>query len=157
MGLSGLEIAVALLAFGLLIALIGWWRAARRVGRENRTRQARASAGERDADALLAARGYTVLDAQVTVRFPMTLDGEEVWVHNRCDRVVRKGDRVLVADVKTGDRARDPTHPATRRQLLEYALSHEADGVLLVDMDAERVVEVGFPWFGGATVGREEG
>ena len=35
--------------------------------------------------------------------------------------------------------------PATRRQLLEYLLAHEADGALLVDMDAEVVVHVEFP------------
>ena len=70
-----------------------------------------------------------------------------MWVHNRADRVVEQDGRIYVADVKTGDRARDPTTPATRRQLLEYWLSHEADGVLLVDMETETVHVVAFPDF----------
>lgn len=113
--------------------------------RENGRRQLRASAGEGDAGAVLEAAGFTVIDRQVTVRFRMTLDGEEVEVHNRCDLVAERDGRVFVVDVKTGARATDPTGPATRRQLLEYLLSHEADGALLVDMDARVVVEVAFP------------
>ena len=101
--------------------------------------------GEEAADKVLCAAGFTVLDHQVTVDFQMWIDGEEVWVHNRCDRVVERDGRIYVAEIKTGDRARDPTRPATRRQLLEYLLTHEADGVLLVDMDAREVIEVEFP------------
>jgi len=108
-------------------------------------RQRIAYAGEDEADAVLRDHGYAILDQQVTVEFPMVLDGEEVWVHNRADRVVQRDGQIWVADVKTGDRARDPTHPATRRQLLEYWLSHEADGVLLVDMEDRTVIEVEFP------------
>ncbi len=126
---------------------MGWWRAHTRVGRHNRARQTVAFAGEDAADAVLGRYGYRVLDAQVTVEFPLEIDGETVWVHNRADRVVEQDGRIYVADVKTGDRARDPTTPATRRQLLEYWLSHEADGVLLVDMETETVHVVAFPDF----------
>lgn len=146
MGLSGERIALVLLALALLFAALGWWRATRRVGRENRARQVRAFAGESAAEALLAAHGFRIVDRQVTARFEMTVDGEPVVVTNRCDLLVERGGSTFVADVKTGVRATDPTHPATRRQLLEYALVHEADGVLLVDMEADRVVEVDFPW-----------
>ena len=57
--------------------------------------------------------------------------------------VVRHGKRFAV-DVKTGDIAPDPRHPATRRQLLEYLLAFEVDGVLLVDMRARRIHEIAF-------------
>jgi hypothetical protein len=138
-----LVVAVVLLA----LAMLGWWLAHTRVRRHNSRRQQIAFAGEDAADGVLAAHGYEVLDHQVTVEFPMFLDDEEIWVHNRADRVVRRGGRIFVADVKTGDRATDPTNPSTRRQLLEYWLSHEADGVLLVDMNARTVTEVRFPTF----------
>ena len=36
-------------------------------------------------------------------------------------------------------------HTATRRQLLEYALAYDVDGVLLVDMTAGRLHQVEFP------------
>ena len=136
---------LVLLAIALVVALLGWWMAASRVRRANVRRLARAFEGEDGADRLLREAGYRVLDHQVTVRFAMRVDGEEVWVTNRCDRLVERDGAVYVADVKTGDRARDPLSPSTRRQLLEYLLAHEADGALVVDMDAGRVVEVGFP------------
>lgn len=135
---------VVLLVLALLFALFGWWRASHKVSRHNRRRGIVARDGEDRADALLAAEGYTVLDRQVTARFLLVVDDEEVWVDNRVDRLVERDGRMFVADVKTGDRARDPTRPATRRQLLEYLLTHEADGALVVDMDAEVVVEVVF-------------
>ncbi|MEZ4322934.1 MAG: PD-(D/E)XK nuclease family protein [Myxococcota bacterium] len=140
-----LVVALVLLA----LAVLGWWRAHTRVRRNNTRRLKVAFAGEDAADAVLAAHGFEVLDHQVIVEFPMELDGAEVWVQNRADRVVQRDGRIYVADVKTGDRARDPTTPATRRQLLEYWLSHEADGILLVDMEAQTVTEVSFPAFPG--------
>lgn len=130
---------------GLIVALFGWWRATTRGRRRNKVRQRIAQDGEGGADALLRAHGYEVLDHQVIVEFPIEVDGEEHWVQNRCDRVVRRDGLFFVAEIKTGTRAPDPLHPATRRQLLEYLLTHEADGVLLVDMDAEELREVRFP------------
>ena len=113
--------------------------------RGNRRRQRTASRGETDADALLEEHGYTIVDQQVIVEFPMEVDGEVHWVQNRCDRVVQRDGLYFVAEVKTGTQAPNPLHPATRRQLLEYLLTHEADGVLLVDMDARRIHVVRFP------------
>ena len=113
--------------------------------RGNRRRQRTASRGETDADGLLEEHGYTIVDQQVIVEFPMEVDGEVHWVQNRCDRVVQRDGLYFVAEVKTGTQAPNPLHPATRRQLLEYLLTHEADGVLLVDMDARRIHVVRFP------------
>lgn len=127
------------------MALLGWWFAWTRTRRGNTKRLKRAFQGEDDADALLREHGFVVLDEQVTTRFLMTIDDEAIEVLNRCDRIVERDGLVYVADVKTGDRARDPTHPATRRQLLEYLLVHEADGALLVDMEDRQVLEVAFP------------
>ena len=36
-------------------------------------------------------------------------------------------------------------HAATRRQLMEYAIAYDVDGVLLVDMESEKVRRVAFP------------
>ncbi len=51
---------------------------------------------------------------------------------------------MLVAEVKTGERAPSLTTAATRRQLLEYAVAYGADGVLLVDPEAGAIREVDF-------------
>ncbi len=59
------------------------------------------------------------------------------------DFIVRRRGRLFAADSKTGRAAR-ATDAATRRQLLEYMLAFAVDGVLLVDPEAGRVVEVVF-------------
>jgi hypothetical protein len=144
---SGLPWAlVALLALGCLLLALAWWRAAGRVGRENRRRATVARAGESGAEALLARRGYRVTGRQETRRFALSVDGEEVEATCRADLLVAADDGSnWVAEVKTGGAAR-ATRPQTRRQLLEYALVFDVDGVLLVDMEAEEVHEITFPF-----------
>lgn len=150
---SNLELPWWVAALCLLVGLaLGWWRARGRVGRRNATRLRRAQRAESDAERLLEREGFVVEDRQVTVRWELEVDGEprEVWC--RADLVVRarrhrrfpRGAR-FVADVKTGERAPDPTHPATRRQLMEYQRVFDCDGVLVVDMDREVVHHVRFP------------
>ncbi len=72
----------------------------------------------------------------------MWIDGEPVEVGVRADLWVGLGERRYVAEVKTGGRAPDPTHPATRRQLLEYRVAFEPDGLLLVDAEEGRIILV---------------
>lgn len=126
------------------IALLGWWRAVHRTTRGNRRRQVRAQWGEDGAVDVLAAAGFTVVDDQVTGEWSYWLDGDEVVVRCRADLLVEGDDGRFIAEVKTGARAIDPTHPATRRQLLEYQLAFPVDGLLLVDMEERRVVQVAF-------------
>jgi hypothetical protein len=144
----GLKIALVLAVGTALVALVGWWRARGWMARGNRARQRIARAGEDDAELLLAELGFVVVDRQVTHTWQMIVDGEVRDVRCRADLVVRlrrdRGAR-YVAEVKTGDRATEPTCPATRRQLLEYAMAFDVDGVLLLDMDQRRVRTVAFP------------
>ena len=142
----------------LLVAAIavGGWLGARwgsgKVGRGNRARLRRAQVAESNAERLLEAQGFDIEDRQVTARWSLEIDGEPREVSCRADLVVRvrrhptlpRGAR-LVADVKTGERAPDPALPATRRQLLEYQLAFDCDGVLVVDMEREQVLHVRFP------------
>ncbi|MCB9683790.1 MAG: hypothetical protein H6738_02455 [Alphaproteobacteria bacterium] len=132
----------------LVVALLGvaWWRARTRIRRGNLARQSVAKRGERRAERLLRRAGYTVIERQLTGSFVMVVDGEEVDVTCRLDLLVEdaRGAR-YAAEVKTGARATDPTRPATRRQLLEYERAYDVDGLLLVDMDQERVRTVVFP------------
>ena len=72
-------------------------------------------------------------------------DGEEVEVAVRADLWVGRGSRRFVAEVKTGSMAPDPTRSATRRQLLEYLLVFEPDGLLLVDVEEGLIHEIDFP------------
>ena len=133
-------------AVGCVVLAVGWWRAAGRVGRENRRRARVARRGEDGAEQVLERLGFRITARQETRRFVVIVDGEEVEAFCRADLLVVGADgSTWVAEVKTGDAAR-PTRPATRRQLLEYALVFDVDGVLLVDMVAGRVQEVTFPF-----------
>ncbi|MDP2312937.1 MAG: hypothetical protein Q8P41_08530 [Pseudomonadota bacterium] len=131
---------------GLLVgAWLAWWvpRALRR--RRLGARFARSRRLEADAARLLARAGYTVLATQVTAPCVVSRDGQPLEADVRADYLVERRGRVYVAEAKSGPRATDLRDRATRRQLLEYAVTYEVDGVLLVDTEAGEVVEVGFP------------
>lgn len=145
-----LFLALVLLALALGL---GWWWSTRRWSRASQRRVRRALVGESDAEALLETCGFRVLDRQVRGFGWMEVDGQDLEFEVRADLIVElvgphpvlpRGAR-LVAEVKTGGRAPDPTHPATRRQLLEYQRVFEPDGLLLVDVEAGQVLEVAFP------------
>jgi hypothetical protein len=63
----------------------------------------------------------------------------------RADYVVGVSGRRYVAEVKTGVFAPRLETAATRRQLLEYRIAFDVDGVLLVDAETERVRLIEFP------------
>jgi len=128
---------VALLALGFRLSR--WWRAHLLGGR--RRRGARA---ESRAFALLERHGYRIVRAQETAVGFVVVDGDELTFDLRADAIVEKDGERLVAEVKSGGDA-DVTARSTRRQLLEYAYTYGLDGVLLVDMEAERIVRVEFP------------
>jgi len=111
----------------------------------------RGALGEVRAEALLRRLGYTIVGRQVGVTYGLGVDGQRVAVDLRADYVVAEGGRRYVAEVKTGVFAPRIETAATRRQLLEYRIAFDVDGVLLVDADAERVRLVEFPLPVGAS------
>lgn len=117
------------------------WRIAWRLA----ARAHRAAVGEARAAHVLRACGYEVLGEQVTTQYRIRIDDDEREVVVRCDFVVARGGRRFVAEVKTGRFAPRIETSATRRQLLEYGIAFGVDGVLLVDMEAERVHSFLFP------------
>lgn len=144
-------LVLALICLALALAL-GWWWSSQRWSRASRARVARAAWGEEEAEALLEDAGFRVLDRQVRAIGWVEIDGEEHEFEVRADLLVEARDAPgwpvgarLVAEVKTGDRAPDPAHPATRRQLLEYQRVFQPDGLLLVDVEGAAVISVGFP------------
>lgn len=148
LGLDGMSLLLLLLVGALLLVCLWLWarlRAAQgRWSRASRARNRRAQGGEAAAEALLEAHGFTVVERQAVVEAAMWVDGEERRYTVRFDLLVHKGGQNYVAEVKTGERAPDPTHPPTRRQLLEYALLMPDHGVLLIDMEDGAIVEVDF-------------
>ncbi len=134
---------------GLIVgALLAWWlpRAARR--RRLGARFARSRRLEAEAAGLLERAGYDVLATQVTAACVVSRGGTPVDADIRADYLVARRGRVYIAEAKSGPRATDLRDRGTRRQLLEYAVTYDVDGVLLVDTEAGEVVEVGFPALG---------
>lgn len=136
---SAVTAAVVLAA----VLLIGWLGRRRRSWRA-RTRARHAVSGERTAERLLARAGFTVVARQVGHRWLIAVDGDEVTAGLRCDYLVERDRRPWVAEVKTGQGAPRLDNPATRRQLLEYQVAYDVDGVVLVDADAGTVREICF-------------
>ena len=129
----------------VMVLLILWWRATHRTGRENARRGRIARKAEDRAERMLKRAGYDILDRQVQGLFVFLVDDEEVQTTCRADLLVGRRGKQLIAEVKSGDTVTNPAHPATRRQLLEYQLAFDVDGLLLVDMHHERIREVAFP------------
>jgi len=113
-----------------------------------RHRAHRALRGERRAEGLLEGLGYHILERQPATTWAVEVDGQPEEVHLRADLLVERGGTRLVAEVKTGARAPRLQSSATRRQLLEYRVAYDVDGVLLVDAEAGAVREVTFPGVG---------
>jgi len=138
--------AILLAACVVLVAIVRAWAAHARV----RARALRAVRGEREAVALLRARGYAIVEAQATAVLPVRVDGETFLAGLRADYVVSKNGARFVAEVKTGELAPSVATAATRRQLLEYEIAFDVDGVLLVDAERGRVHAIVFPTLGAA-------
>ena len=129
-----------------LLALLGWWRARRRLAVAVRRRQKLARRAEKAAERLLRRAGYSILGRQVLQHWTLRVNGRRRKVSSRVDLLVEKGGRRFVADVKTGDQAPNPAQPATRRQLLEYRLVFQVDGALVIDMVERQILEVDLPF-----------
>ena len=104
----------------------------------------RGRAGEHAASALIERAGYRIDAHQPELDWTIFCDGQPHCVPLRADLLVSRAGHRYIAEVKTGSAARLST-PSTRRQLLEYSIAYEVDGVLLVDVEQERIHEVRFP------------
>lgn len=142
------ELLVAALAVALLLVAVQSARLAlTRWLPRRRIEAARAAGadGEARAEPLLRELGYAIVARQAPTTYELSVDGEPCVVALRADFLVERGGRRFVAEVKTGRAAPRVETPATRRQLLEYRVAFDVDGVLLVDVDAGRVHALGFP------------
>jgi len=138
-------LAAAVLAGAVAALVIARWLRGVRGSWVARKRAARAGAGEGDAAVLLRRAGYRIVAAQARTRWAVLVDGEPFEVELRADYLVEADGEMLVAEVKTGDVAPRLSTAATRRQLLEYLVAFEADGVLLVCPEAGAIHRVEFP------------
>ncbi|MCW2277344.1 hypothetical protein [Heliophilum fasciatum] len=133
-------LVIAMLAGAIIFAFL--YRLYRRW--QGWRRRRRGWAGERQAAALLMDQGYRVTATQPPARMTVRIDGQPVQVGIRADYLVERRGKRFVAEVKTGRGAPRPTQGDTRRQLLEYSLAYQVDGVLLVDMEKQAIHRIEF-------------
>jgi hypothetical protein len=106
---------------------------------------------EPQARALLIRSGFEVEATQAPKRVFVTCGGETRVFDVFADFLVRKAGKRFVADSKTGECA-TVADRSTRRQLLEYFVVFEVDGVLLVDPRRGTIEEVEFPFLKGRRI-----
>ena len=135
---------IVILCLGIAWLWLQLRRLARRGHRRAVARARRAGAGEQHAEQILEEAGYQVLERQVRCIWWMEVNGEEEEFEIRADLLVERNGERFIAEVKTGEKATDPSFPPTRRQLLEYRLAFDPHRVLLVDAEAEEIMEVSF-------------
>jgi hypothetical protein len=138
---------VVTLGLALLLVLrqvaAAWLRRRQLQGRFLKARQ-----GESDARELLEAHGYAIVASQFCQSYTLAFDRTEMEIPLRADYLVQRNGLRFVAEVKTGAYAPQVRTGATRRQLLEYRLAFDVEGVLLVDAEKQRVHVVRFPLSG---------
>lgn len=99
---------------------------------------------EKAAQNFLEDQGYTILSVQQRVPIITKLDNRSYKNHVKADFIVKKDGYTYVVEVKTGEQVERPTAADIRRQLLEYYLIYRTHGVLLLDMDNNRIHTVEF-------------
>ncbi len=129
-------IAIAALTFALILIWLTRYR--------RRRRFQSGAAAERAAVDFARRNGYRVLSTQVAGKACIIVDGQPLESALRADLLLARWGRRYLGEVKSGHKAPNPQDRATRRQLLEYSLAFDVDGLLLFDMQAHRIRRIEF-------------
>lgn len=134
---------------GVVLLLLFWNlaqrnRAARFLQRNKRLGQR----GEEKARRLLRDAGYVIVEEQAGASYPLIVDDKVVDVQIRADFMVERENKLWVAEAKAGLESGRVTQRQTRRQLLEYTLAFDVEGILLVDVARDSIIRVRFPHVG---------
>lgn len=101
----------------------------------------------------LRSHGYKILTSQLREDVIIYVDGEAEKSVVRADYLVRRGWKLYVVEVKSGQQG-NAKLPAIRRQLLEYYMVYQPDGILLLDMEHKNLQEIRFAYGDGKSLGR---
>lgn len=109
-----------------------------------RKRLRRAKKSEIRAINLLEKHGFEIVDVQKTEDYKLIVDNKTYNVTVKADMIARKNNKIYVVEVKSGKKAPSFKNIATRRQLLEYYLVYNPDGLILVDMEKRKIQNIDF-------------
>ncbi|MEA2022383.1 MAG: hypothetical protein U9N08_07910 [Candidatus Caldatribacteriota bacterium] len=99
---------------------------------------------EKEAEKLLQKKGYTIVDIQKSKPILITIGDKIHRYLIRIDYLVRKNGKVYVVEVKSGEKNPYITNRETRRQMLEYYLAYQPNGIILLNMRNKSISEVKF-------------
>lgn len=105
----------------------------------------RGAVAEKNAVKFLRHHGYKILAAQLEETITVYVDGQPQKSKVRADFLVKRGWKKYIVEVKSGQQGTVKL-PNVRRQLLEYKLVYQPDGVLLLDMEHRNLQEIRFAY-----------
>ena len=102
---------------------------------------------EQKAAKFLISRGFTILGEQVEYQHSYFVNGKKTTSTINIDYLVERKEKVFGVEVKSGKSAISIKNRSTRRQLLEYAIAIDCDGIFLLDMENKdlQLIEFQFP------------
>ncbi len=112
--------------------------------RQQRKRFKRGIKLEKKAESYLINQGFSILGEQLEYKHSYFVNSEETSSILTIDYLVEKNGRLYVVEVKSGKTAISIKNRSTRRQLLEYAVAIECEGVYLLDMENEELSLITF-------------
>ena len=95
---------------------------------------------EKEAAGFLKKRGYLIIQHAQNYSYNIKVNGKEKKVTIEIDYLVRKNGKTYIVEVKSGHLAPNISNSSTRRQVLEYYMFIPNDGILLLDMENEKVL-----------------
>lgn len=104
---------------------------------------------EQKAEKWLKRNGFQIIERQQSRPLIIKAGTTHHRYQIRIDFLVKKSGRTYVVEVKSGSQNRHITNRETRRQLLEYFLAYQPDGIILFDMETKKFSEIKFllPYF----------
>ncbi|MCG0274991.1 MAG: hypothetical protein L5655_02345 [Thermosediminibacteraceae bacterium] len=132
---------ILLITLGIILGILAF-KFFKRTTLKKRMKEARLS--ERRAVNLLKKHGFDIVDVQKKASYLIYINGKPREITVRADAIVKKGGKLYVAEIKSGKLSPSLNTSATRRQLLEYFLVYKPAGLILVDMEQEKIKTIEF-------------
>jgi hypothetical protein len=112
--------------------------------RLRKKRFARGAKMEEKAALVLKRKGFDVEASQAVFYHDYKANGIDKQAKLEVDYVASKNGKTYLIEVKSGAVATQIENKATRRQILEYSIAIENDGVYLLDMETETLQRIEF-------------
>ncbi|MCK5846152.1 MAG: hypothetical protein KAG84_01850 [Bacteroidales bacterium] len=140
-----IEKIIAIFIIALLLLLLLRYKYGEYIkARDQRQRFKRGNELEKEARFFLEKKGYKVLEEQYEHYHKYMVDGKVMESKLIVDYVVGRKGKVFLIEVKSGKQAIYIKNKNTRRQLLEYDFAIKNDGIFLLDMENEELLNIEF-------------